>query len=66
MDEIDTWRAAAEMMRQHEEDAALEAALKADAHLEKGDMEGFRAWKRIVDAINTLERSEPPAGYRVQ
>lgn len=56
MDEIDVWRTAAEMIRQFQDEAALTAALRADALLEQGDAEGFRIWVRVVGAINELER----------
>jgi hypothetical protein len=38
---IDIYRSAAVLIRKHGEDAALEAAQRADAMLEKGDMEGL-------------------------
>jgi hypothetical protein len=63
MEEIDIWRAAAEMIRQFGEDAAVTAGMRADALLEQGDGAGFRVWVRVVTAINELERkpsaSEP-------
>jgi hypothetical protein len=59
MDDIDYWRTAAQLMRQHGADAAIEAALRADALLDQGDAEGCRVWTRIVRAINSLERNSP-------
>lgn len=50
------------MSRHGDERAALTVALRADALLDQGDMEGFNAWKRIVKAINELERVRPAAG----
>lgn len=49
------------MMKRYDKDAALEASYLADALLEKGDMEGCAAWKRILNAIEELERTERTA-----
>ncbi len=38
--DLDIYRSAQVLIREHDEDAALEAAQRADAMLEKGDMEG--------------------------
>ena len=56
MEEIDVWRSAALLIRQHGEDAAIVAAQRADALLAEGATEGFRTWQRIVSAINELEK----------
>ncbi len=37
----------------------LEAAMRADGMLEKGDLEGLVVWKRIVRAVEEIERTEP-------
>jgi hypothetical protein len=55
MDELDVWRAADQMIKLHGKDAAVKAALRADALLDLGDVEGFHTWKRVVIAINRLE-----------
>jgi hypothetical protein len=59
IEEIDIWRTAAEMRRQFGADAAVISATRADALLDQGDIDGFNAWKRIVAAINDLERTAP-------
>lgn len=56
MDPIDLWRAADMMMKLYGEDAALHAAMRADALLDQGDTEGFFTWKRIARAIDDLVR----------
>ena len=38
--------------------------MKADAMLERGDLDGRAVWLRIVEAINELQRQEPGAGER--
>ena len=39
--DIEVYRSANVLIREHGEDAALEAAMRADAMLEKGDLEGL-------------------------
>ena len=36
--------------------------MKADAMLDKGDLDGAAVWRRIVAAINEIQRAEPAAG----
>ena len=38
--------------------------MKADAMLDKGDLDGAAVWRRIVAAVNELQRLEPDAGER--
>ena len=49
------------LIRQRGEDAALEAAKHADAMLANGDLEGQQVWKRIVKAVEELQRTEQSA-----
>ena len=46
------------LLREHGAGAALEAAQRADAMLERGDMDGCTVWKRIVAAVEEIERTE--------
>lgn len=55
--DVDVWRAANLLLRQHGTDAALAAAQRADEMLAKGDVEGQLVWKRILAAINELQRA---------
>ena len=48
--DLDIYRSANVLIREHGKDAALEAAQRADAMLEKGDLGGQAVWKRIVRA----------------
>jgi len=57
--DIDVWRSTNVLMKRYGKDAALEAAQRADAMLEKGDMDGCRVWKRILKAIEEMEREMP-------
>ncbi len=55
---IDIYRSAKLLIDQHGEDAGLEAAMRADAMLEKGNMDGKRVWLRIIAAIEEMQRTE--------
>ena len=59
MDEIDLWRTANLLIAQHGENAGFEAALRSDALLDQGDIEGHRVWRRILGIINGLEAERP-------
>ncbi len=44
--DLDIYRTANILMKQHGEDAPIQAAMCADAMLEKGNLEGCAVWKR--------------------
>jgi len=56
--DLDIWRAANLLIRQHGGEAELAAARRADLMLERGDLEGQTVWKRIRQAI--VELRAPP------
>lgn len=56
IDDPDIFRGAKLLIDQHGEDAAIRAAQRADAPLDEGDVDGARAWRRILDAIDELQR----------
>ena len=58
--DLDIWRAANLLIRQHGPDAELEAAKRADLMLERGDLDGQALWKRIRRAVAELQA--PPSG----
>ena len=60
--DLDIWRSANTLIKQHGDDAALIAAQHADELLAKGDLEGQRVFKAIVEAINHLQRTSPKEG----
>ena len=62
MDEIDIWRSAYMFIKKYGDEAALFAAMRADALLEEGNPEGCRAWQRIQLAIISFQRTEPHSG----
>ena len=62
LSDLDIYRSANELIREYGEDAALEAAQRADAMLEKGDVEGAAAWKRVLKAVEELQRKKRREG----
>jgi hypothetical protein len=56
MDDIDVWRSANQMIKRFGTDASVRAAMRADVLFDLGDIAGYRVWKRVVDAINELNR----------
>lgn len=55
MDEIDLG-VAGSLMREHGDEALYLAKKRADDLLNQGDTEGFIAWLKVVNAIETLRR----------
>ena len=62
--EIDVYRSAHALIQQHGEVAAIEAAMKADAMLDEGNLDGAAVWRLIVAAINDLQREKLKPGER--
>ncbi len=60
--ELDIYHSANVLISQHGEDAPIEAAMRADAMLESGDLDGYAVWKRVVKATGTLLAEQPPPG----
>jgi len=63
--DIDIYRSAKLLIDCHGKDAPIHAAKRADELLVAGDMDGARAWKRIIGAIDTLLSDKPGKGARV-
>ena len=53
--DIDIWRAATLLIKQHGENAEIVAAQRADQMLERGDRERRLVWLRIKRAIVELQ-----------
>ncbi len=52
--DLDIYRSANELIKQHGEAADIEAAMRADERLAAGDMEGEAVWLQILKAIAEL------------
>ncbi len=64
--DLDIYRSANVLVKRHGPDAPIHAAMRADAMLNKGDLDGYGVWKRIVKAAEELLSKERPAGVTVQ
>ena len=64
--DIDIWRSANVMLKRYGDDAALEAAKRADELLEAEDIDGCAIWKQIVAAVEDLQRTKPRSNEAVQ
>jgi hypothetical protein len=64
--DLDIYRSANLLVKRHGADAPIHAAMRADAMLDKGDLGGYAAWKRIIKAVGELLSKERPAGVTVQ
>ncbi len=53
------------LVKRHGQDAPIKAAMRADAMLDKGDLDGYAAWRRILRAVEDLQGSEPKPGEAV-
>ncbi len=51
---LDLYRAAAILVKRYGEEAPVEAAMRADAMLEEGYLEGHGVWKGILKAVEEL------------
>ncbi len=64
--DLDTYRSANLLVKQHGTDAPIHAAMRADAMLEAGDLDGLAVWKRIVRAVEEIQRTDRPSGEVLQ
>lgn len=60
--DLDIYRSARELVRQHGEDASLVAASRADELLAAGEIDGRQIWLAITPACEALLIETAPAG----
>ncbi len=63
--DLDTYRSANVLVKHHGQDAPIHAAMQADALLDKGVLGGYGVWRRILRAVEELQRTEPEPGEEV-
>ena len=63
--DLDIYRSAKVIINQYGKDAPIYAAMRADAALEGGDLDRLRVWKRILRAVEELQRKAPKSGEAV-
>ncbi len=64
--DLDIYRSANVLVKQHGQDAPIEAAMRADAMLDNGDLDGYAVWKRVIKAVEELLSKDRPDGATVQ
>ncbi len=64
--DLDIFRSANALVKRHGQDAPIHAAMRADAMLEAGDLDGYAVRKRIVKAVGELLSKDRPDGATVQ
>ncbi len=63
--DLDIYRSAQILVKQRGQDAPIEAAMRADAMLEAGDLDGYAVWKRVLRAVEELQETTPKSGEAV-
>ncbi len=63
--DLDIYRSAQVLVKHHGADAPIKAAMRADAMLEAGDLDGYAVWKRILRAVGELQSTAPRPESRV-
>ncbi len=53
---LDIYRSAKLLIDQHGDEAPIHAAVRADALLDQGDMDGRAVWLRVLKAVEELLR----------
>lgn len=57
---INVLRMASGLMRQHGHDAVTVATIEAEKRISKGDMDGYRLWKRVEMVVDEMLTTGPP------
>ncbi len=53
------------LIKHHGADAPIHAAMRADAMLEAGDLDGYAVWKRVLRAVEEWQGTAPKSGEAV-
>ena len=63
--DLDIFRSAQVLVKKHGADAPIQAAMRADAMLDKGDLDRVAVWRRIIKAVEELQGTDPKPGEAV-
>ena len=63
--DLDIYRSASLLIKQHGQDAPIQAAMRADELLEAGDLDGVAVWRRVLRAVEELQGTKPKPGGKV-
>jgi len=58
MNELDIYRSAKLYLDRYGADAPIHAAMRVDALMEAGDVDGISVWKRVLRALRELQATE--------
>ncbi|WP_299625476.1 hypothetical protein [Pelagibius sp.] len=58
--DVNVYRTASLLIREHGFDAAQAAERQADRFLDSDDWDEHRVWRRVVAAVQELQRTAPP------
>ncbi len=61
--DLDIYRSANLVVKRHGQ--AIQAAMRADAMLDKGDLDGYAVWKRILRSVGELQGTGREPGEAV-
>jgi hypothetical protein len=60
--DLDIYRTASLLIKQHGNDAPIHAAIRADEMLDMGDLDGKAVWIRVMKAVEELLSDQRPEG----
>ena len=63
--DLDIYRTANLLIEQHGDDAPIHAAMRADAMLEAGDLDGQAVWRRVIRAIEEFQDRTLPGDEQI-
>ena len=64
--DLDIYRSANVLVREHGDDAPIHAAMRADELLEAGELDGCAVFKRVVKAVEEMLSKKRPPGASLQ
>ncbi len=56
--DLDIYRTANLLVKRHSQDAPIQATMRVDAMLDKGDLGGYAVWRRILRAVERFLSKE--------
>jgi len=63
--DLDIYRSAKVIMKRYGKDAQIHSTKRASAMLDKGDLDAYAIWKRILRAVEELQKAAPKSGEAV-
>ncbi len=57
--DLDIFRTAELLVKEHGEKASIHAVMRADGRLKAGDLDGRAVWLRVLAAVKELQATKP-------